>query len=161
MQSLKIAITILTATVAVQGCSEQGADPAKVRADVAKAQAEGDEKIATAQEALERARTAANAAPMNPDSNSATTGTPSTGVDAPGTTTAAIDPAKRVAGAEYDVEKAKAEQTYNVALARCEDRVGDANKSCRDLAKSLYDSALDAAKSKTKAIPPIKDSGGG
>jgi hypothetical protein len=93
---------------------------------------------------------------MNPNSDGATTGTPPASVDAPGTMIA-IDPAKRLADAQFDVDKATLEQTYNVALARCEDRVGDANKGCRGLAKSLYDSALDQAK--LKAQPPRRTPG--
>ncbi len=154
MQSMKPAIVALAAALALQGCAKQGEDPAKVKADVAKAQAEGNEKIAAAQEVLERARSVANAAPVNPDDAGATTGTPPASVDAPGTTMVAIDPAKRLADAQSEVEKAKAEQIYNVSLARCEDRVGDANKACRDLAKSIYDSAVDAAKSKAQTPPP-------
>ena len=159
MQSIKFVIAAAIMALATQGCSEQGADPATVRADVAKAQAQGDEKIATAQEALEHVKVIANATPVNPDSNSATTSAPLANADTPGAAMTAVDPAKRLADAQYDVEKAKAEQTYNVALARCENRVGDANKACRDLAKSLYDSALDAAKSKRQANPPSNGNG--
>ena len=90
MQSMKPAILALAAALALQGCAKQGEDPAKVKADVAKAQAEGNEKIAAAQEVLERARSVANAAPVNPDDAGATTGTPPASVDAPGTTMVAI-----------------------------------------------------------------------
>ena len=151
MKSLTWVIAILASTVALQACTKQGVDPAKVQADVAKAQAEGQEKVAAAQAKFDRLKNELNSAPATP---TPTTGTPPSGVDAPGTTAIAVDPAQRLADAQFDLDKAKAEQSYNVAIARCEDRVDEANKACRDLAKSSYDSAIDQAKAKTKTPPP-------
>jgi len=160
MKSMTWVIAIFASAVALQACTKQGVDPAKVQADVAKAQAEGQEKIAAAQAKVDRLKNELNSVPAAPGSPAPTTGTPPSGVDAPGTTAIAIDPAQRLADAQFDLDKAKAEQSYNVAIARCEDRVDDANKACRDLAKSLYDSAIDQAKAKTKTpAPPSGKSG--
>lgn len=150
----QLTMAILASALVLHACAKQGVDLAKVHADIAKAQAEGEEKVAAAQAKFDRIKNEMNSAPAAPDSSSPTTGTPPTSVDAPGSVTIALDPARRLADAQFDLDKAKAEQTYNVAVARCEDRVDDANKACRDLAKTLYESAIDQARSKTKATQP-------
>jgi len=160
MTSTKWVIAILAATLALQACMKQGADPAKVQADVAKAQADGEKKIADAQAKLDRIRGEMNNSPESPNAGSPTTGTPPSSPDAPGSTALATDPARRVADAQLDVDKAKAEQAYNVAVARCEDRVDDANKACRDLAKASYDSAIAQAKSKHDMAQPSSSKSG-
>ena len=160
MTSIKLIPAIFVSALMLQACTKQGVDPAKVQADVAKAQAQGEEKIAAAQAKLDRIRNEMNSAPQTPESSTPTTGTPPTSVEAPGSTALAVDPAQRLADAQFDVDKAKAEQTYNAAIARCEDRVDDANKACRDLAKASYDSAVDQAKSKAKMARPAAGTGG-
>lgn len=152
MTSVKSAIVILASALALSACSKQGADPAKVQADVAKAQADGEQKVADAQAKLERIRNDMNNNASAPaDTRTPTTGTPPTSVEAPGSTALPVDPAQRLADAQFSVDKAKAEQAYNVAVARCEDRVDEANKACRELAKSQYDAAMAQAKSKNKS----------
>ena|SRR5438445_431975 len=148
MRLFKSALVVLFAAPVLSACTDRGVDPIKVQADVAIAQAQGDEKIARAQEALDRARVVVGSAPTNADSVRPTTGTPPTGVDAPGTTMVDIDPARKLAYAQFDLDKAKAEKAYNIALARCGDRAGDANRVCRDSAKAAYEAAENVAKSK-------------
>ena len=92
MKSMTWAIAILASAVALQACTKQGVDPAKVQADVAKAQAEGQEKVAAAQAKFDRLKNELNSAATP----TPTTGTPPSGVDAPGTTAIAVDPAQRL-----------------------------------------------------------------
>lgn len=148
------------AALSLQACN-QGPDPAKVQADVTKAQADGQKKIADAQADLDKVIAKNNKAMVDTqadaqkDANNANA-TPADQNKA--ATDASTDMAKdrndaavEVADAQYGVDKAKATAAYNVEVAQCEAQTGDAEKSCKDKSKATYDASVTAAENKKNA----------
>jgi hypothetical protein len=144
LRNLSLAVVIAGALL--QGCS-QAPDLNKVRADVAKAQAEGQKLIIDAQANMDKVMAENNKNVVGTQADASTSNS------APATDDANIakakkDAANKLADAQYDVDKARAEAAYKVADANCEAQTGDAGKSCKENAKATYDSSVAAAKAK-------------
>jgi PBP1b-binding outer membrane lipoprotein LpoB len=154
-QQSKSLVSLVFVAVLLQGCNDQQVDPAKVQADVTKAEAAGQKNIIDAQAKLDQvvAQNNKDLAGVQADAQKDAANNPNTATPA-----ASADIAKarangeiKVADAQFDVDKAKAEGEEKVAEARCETQVGDANKTCKSNAKATYDSAVAAAKAKNDA----------
>lgn len=147
-------LAMVVATMLLQACSQQ-VDTAKVQADVAKAEAAGQKKIVDAQAKLDQvvAQNNKDLVGVQSDAQKAAANDPNASTTA---ASAYIAKARtnseiKVAGAQYDVDKAKAEAVEMVAETRCGLQVDDANKACVSAAKANYDSALAEAKAKSDA----------
>jgi len=164
----------------LQACNNSAADPAKVEAEVQKAQAEGEKKIVEAQAKLEKVAAdnkkdivvaRADARIDAVDDAAAKSGDAAKRFEA-GKTDAkqpeAIEPAAppadenvtktriaamgKVADAQFGVDKAKAEATYGVTLARCKGQSSESMQAaCRDGAQKTLSSAVASAKARNDA----------
>jgi hypothetical protein len=150
-----IFVALVAATVLLQGCNQQADTAAKVQADVAKAEADGQKQIIDAQAKLDQvvAQNNKNVVGVQADAqkdaaNDANAPAPAASDDV---AKARNDAEIKVADAQYDVDKAKAAAAKQVAEARCQALAGDANKSCMSSAKADYESATATAKAKNDA----------
>ncbi|MGA9335410.1 MAG: hypothetical protein WBV39_14120 [Rudaea sp.] len=150
-----IFVTLIFATLLLQACNQQEDTAAKVQADVAKAQADGQKQIIDAQAKLDQV-----VAQNNKDLVGVKADAQQDAANSPGTVAPAVDAdiAKarndaqiKVADAQYDVDKAKAAAAEQVAEARCGALVGDPKKACMSSAKASYESATAMAKAKNDA----------
>lgn len=164
------------AGLGLQACNNNAADPAKVEAEVQKAQAEGEKKVVEAQAKLEqvaaenkkdvvvaRADARIDAADEAKSGDSAKKAAASdakkTEVTEPPVPVADENVAKaritamqKVADAQYGVDKAKAEATYGVTLARCKGQSSESMQAvCRDGAQKTLSSAVASAKARNDA----------
>ncbi|HET8940897.1 MAG TPA: hypothetical protein VFN13_02810 [Rudaea sp.] len=157
--------TAFAVAVSLQGC-KQRPDPAKVQADIIKAQANGQKAIADARANMDKviaqnrkdlvdARVDAQMDHASGDETARNRQSPAANLENPSAVaspvSAAVARARKgatdsTADAQYELDKAKAEADYNVALARCESRVGTALDACKETAKSRYDSDITAAR---------------
>jgi hypothetical protein len=151
-----ILFALAFATAMLQGCNQQADNAAKVQADVAKAEADGQKKIIDAQAKLDQvvAQNNKNLVGTQADAQKDASSNPNA---PPPEANADIAKARsdaevKVADAQYDVDKAKAEAAKQVADARCESQAGDANKQCQAAAKADYDAAVAAAKAKNDTV---------
>jgi hypothetical protein len=151
-----ILFALAFATAMLQGCNQQADNAAKVQADVAKAEADGQKKIIDAQAKLDQvvAQNNKNLVGTQADAQKDASSNPNA---PPPEANADIAKARsdaevKVADAQYDVDKAKAEAAKQVAEARCESQAGDANKQCQAAAKADYDAAVAAAKAKNDTV---------
>lgn len=177
-QTLFVAVCV--AAFGLQACNNNAADPAKVEAEVQKAQAEGEKKIVEAQAKLEQVAAenkkdvvvaqadaridAANDAATKPDATAKKGDAKKTEAKKP----EAIEPAapvaddnvakariaamEKVADAQYNVDKAKAEATYGVTLAHCKGQSSENMQAvCRDGAQKTLASAVASAKARNDA----------
>jgi len=160
MKRIIMLAAVMGSALALQACN-QGPDPAKVQADVTKAQADGQKKIADAQADLDKVVAKNNKAMVDTqadaqkDANSANA-TPADQNKAAADASSDMakqraDAAKDMADAQYNVDKAKATAAYDVRVAECEGQTGDANKQCKDTAKATYDASVTAADNKRNA----------
>jgi hypothetical protein len=175
-QALFIAVCV--AGFGLQACSNSAADPAKVEAEVQKAQAEGEKKIVDAQAKLEQVAAenkkdvvvAQADARIDAANDAATTTKPGDAAkkaDAKKTDAKkpeAVEPAapaadenvakariaamEKVADAQYNVDKAKAEATYGVTLARCK---GQSSESMQTVCRDGAQKTLASAVASAKA----------
>jgi PBP1b-binding outer membrane lipoprotein LpoB len=152
-QSKSLAALVF-ATVLLQGCNQQ-VDPAKVQADVTKAEAAGQKNIIDAQAKLDQvvAQNNKDLAGVQADAQKDAANNPNAPAPAASDNIAKAraNGEIKVADAQFDVDKAKAGAVELVAEARCGAQVGDANKTCVSNAKASYDSAVAAAKAKNDA----------
>ncbi len=149
-----LSLALICALGLLQACSQQP-DPAKVQADVSKAEAAGQKAIVDAQAKLDQvvAQNNKNLVGVQADvqKDAATDPNAPTPAASADVAKARNNAAIAVADAQYGVDKAKAEAAKNVADTRCEASVGDAKTACQSSAKSVYDSAIAAAKAKDDA----------
>jgi hypothetical protein len=177
-QALFIAVCV--AGLGLQACNKNVADPAKVDAEVQRAQAEGEKKVVEAQAKLEQVAAEnkkdvvvaqADARIDAANDSAAKAGDTAKKGDAGKADvrkTAVIEPAPpavdenvakaraaamaKVADAQYGVDKAKAEATYGVTLARCKGQSGESMQTvCRDGAQKTLASAVASAKARSDA----------
>lgn len=177
-QALFIAVCV--AGLGLQACNSNAADPAKVEAEVQKAQAEGEKKIVEAQAKLEQVAAEnkkdvvvaqADARIDAANDSSAKTGGAAKKAETGKTDakkTEAIEAAvpaadesvakarvaamEKVADAQYGVDKARAEATYGVTLARCKGQSSESMQIvCRDGAQKTLASAVASAKARSDA----------
>ena len=164
----------------LQACNNSAADPAKVEAEVQKAQAEGEKKIVEAQAKLEKVAAenkkdivvARADARIDAVDDAATKSGDTAQRFESGKTDAkqpeAIEPAAppadenvtktriaamgKIADAQFGVDKAKAEATYGVTLARCKGQSSESMQEvCRDGAQKTLSSAVASAKARNDA----------
>jgi len=163
----------------LQACNNSAADPAKVAAEVQKAEAEGEKKIVEAQAKLEKVAAenkkdivVARADARIDAVDDAATKSADTARFEAGKTDAkqpeAIEPAAppadenvtktrvaamgKVADAQFGVDKAKAEAAYGVTLARCKGQSSESMQEvCRDGAQKTLSSAVASAKARNDA----------
>jgi hypothetical protein len=152
-----ILVALAFAAAMLQGCNQQADTAAKVQADVAKAEADGQKKIIDAQAKLDQVVAQNNKDLVGTQADAQKDASSNPNAPPPAVSAdvakARSDAEVKVADAQYDVDKAKAEAVKQVADARCEAQVGDANsKQCLATAKSSYDSAIAAAKAKNDAV---------
>ena len=140
------ALAAIIVVALLQGCS-QAPDPNKVRADVAKAQADGQKLIVDAQAKMDKVMAENNKNVVNTQADASTSNNAQATDDA-NMAKVRTQAANQLADAQYDVDKARAEAAYKVADANCGAQTGDAAKSCHDSAKATYDSSVAAAKAK-------------
>jgi len=141
-------IAAIAATALLLACS-QSIGPFKVQRDVTKTPADSENRIVDAQAYLDlmnsqynndivNARVRARAQDPRNASTAATNN-----ADARSSRTEA---SRKIAAAQYGVDRATAEASYNVAKAQCAVHAGAAFTSCRDDATANYDSEMRAAK---------------
>jgi len=157
----------------LQACNNSAADPAKVEAEVQKAQAEGEKKIVEAQAKLEKVAAEnkkdivvarADARIDAVDDTAKTSDAGKTDAKQPEAIEPAAPPADenvtktriaamgKVADAQFGVDKAKAEATYGVTLARCKGQSSESMQAaCRDGAQKTLSSAVASAKARNDA----------
>jgi hypothetical protein len=147
-------IVALVATALLLACS-QNIGPVKVQRDVTKAQADGEKTVMDAQAYLDLVNSQYNSDVVNArvrarahDPRNASTAA-TNNADARRLRTEAK---RKMADAQYGVDKAKAEASYNVAKAQCEAHAGAVSNSCRDDATASYDSEMASAKSRREAV---------
>ena len=150
-----IFVALILATVLLQGCNQQTDNAAKVQADVAKAEADGQKQIIDAQAKLDQVVAQNNknlvGAQADAQKDAATDPNAPTPAASADMAKARTDAENKVADAQFGVDKAKAAAAKQVAEARCQALVGDANKTCMSNAKADYESATAAAKAKNDA----------
>ena len=158
------------AGLGLQACNNNAADPAKVEAEVQKAQAEGEKKVVEAQAKLEQvaaeskkdivvARADARIDAADDKAKLSATNAKKTEAVEPAASVADENVAKtrvaamqKVADAQYGVEKARAEATYGVTLARCKGQSSEGMQAvCRDGAQKTLASAVASAKARSDA----------
>jgi hypothetical protein len=150
-----VLVAIAFAAAMLQGCNQQADSAAKVQADVAKAEADGQKKVIDAQAKLDQVVAQNNKdlvgtqADEQKDASTNPNAPPPEG--SADVAKARSDADVKVADGQYGVDKAKAEAAKQVADARCESQAGDANKQCLAATKSDYDAAVSAAKAKNDA----------
>jgi len=152
-----ILVALAFATAMLQGCNQQQPDnAAKVQADVAKAEADGQKKIIDAQAKLDQVVAQNNKSVVGSQADAQKDASTNPNAPPPADNADVVkarsEAEVKVADAQYDVDKAKAEAAKQVADARCESQAGDANKQCLATAKADYDSAVAAAKTKKDAV---------
>ena len=159
MQNQYQSLIAIAFAMLLQACSQQ-VDTAKVEANVTKAEADGQKKIIDAQAKLDQVVAQSNkelismqADAKNDAANNPNAATPAVGADM---TKARTNAEIKIAGAQYDVDTAKAKAAEEVAEARCELQLGDANKACVASAKASYESAEATAKAKRDAPHPAQ-----
>src|SRR5579859_6846751 len=132
-------IAALALVFGLNACSH-APDLAKVDADVQKAQAAGEKKVASAQASFDKANADArrDVTVAQVDARVAATddphAVPISAVNAPPSRQVArarSDAALALADAQYDLDHSRAEADYDVALARCEAKVGDLASTCK------------------------------
>lgn len=176
-QTLFIAVCV--AGFGLQACNNNAADPAKVEAEVQKAQAEGEKKIVEAQAKLEQVTAenkkdvvvaqadaridAVNDAAAKPDvtkkadakkadAKQAEAIEPVAPAADENVAKARVTAMQKIADAQYNVDKAKAEATYGVTLARCKGQSSESMQTvCRDGAQKTLASAVASAKARSDA----------
>lgn len=174
-------VVLIAACIAgfgLQACSSSAVDPAKVEADVQKAQAEGEKKVVDAKAKLEQVnaennRTVVDAqADARLDAAKADDGAKATDAakktdaaskaDAgaallppaadPNVAKARVAALEKAADAEFGLDKAKAEATHAVTMARCGGQSSTNMQTvCKDGAQKALDSAVAAAKARNDA----------
>jgi len=173
-------IAVCVAGLGLQACNNSTADPAKVEAEVQKAQAEGEKKIVEAQAKLEQVAAENKKDVVVAQADARIDAANDSAVKAGDTVkkaeagkadakkTEAIEPAapaadesvvkarvaalEKVADAQYGVDKAKAEAAYGVTLARCKGQSGESMQIvCRDGAQKTLSSAVASAKARNDA----------
>ncbi len=141
------AVLLLGSIVLAAGC---GPDPAKVAADVAKAEAEAQKKVADAKADFEKVsaegRKDVDVAQADADQATAK-GRPSP-ADVPQAAAAAR---KKLDQAQYKYDLATYDADLMVARAKCGGMVGDARKSCQEAAQAKREADAAAAKARLDA----------
>jgi hypothetical protein len=174
-QALFIAVCV--AELGLQACGNSAADPATVEAEVQRATAVGEKRIADAQATLEQVAAenkkdvvvaqadaridAANAGEAEHPADAAKkSGTKKIDATEPAAQLPAdenvaktrIAAMQKVADAHYAVDKAQAEATYGVTLARCKGQASqDMQAVCRDGAEKTLASSVANAKARNDA----------
>src|SRR6478736_3738853 len=177
-QALYLAVCI--AGLGLQACNNNAADPAKVEAEVHKAQAEGEKKVVEAQAKLEQvaaenkkdvvvaqadaridaASDAAKAADESArkgeakkrDAKMPDIAPPPPPPSDENVAKARIAATQKIADAQYGVDKAKAEAAYGVTLARCKGQSSESMQAvCRDGAEKTLSSNVANAKARSDA----------
>ena len=163
MSERMLTIPALIAVLCLQACG--GPDPAKVQADVEKAQADAQKIVAEAQAKFDKASAdarkdiveaqadaRADAADANANPPAAVNATPYRASDGKVAKTRA-DAQQKTADAQFDLDKARAQANYKVGVAHCESQSGLSRKACKETAKAVYETNLATAKQRRHAAP--------
>lgn len=148
-----IFVGLVLATALLQGCNQQTDNAAKVQADIAKAEADGQKQIIDAQAKLDQvvAQNNKTLVGVRADAQKDAADKPAEAADAD-IVKARSEAEIKVADAQYEVDKAKAAAARQVAEARCEALALDAKNDCMSRAKTDYASATATAKAKNDAV---------
>ena len=141
------AAALIASVVLASGC---GPDPAKVAADIAKAEAEAQKKVADAKADFDKvsAESRKDVDVAQADTNEAAAKARPSPADVP---KAEADARKKLDQAQYKYDVATYDANLMVAKAKCGGMVGDAKKSCEDAAQAKYDADVAAAKARLDA----------
>ena len=126
MRNTVSSITALAAALFLLGGCNRAESPGEVAHDTQKAQAEGQEDVAKAEQDAASDQMAANQ------------GMP--GVEAPSEN-------------NYEIQVARAEADHKVAVERCEALSGDEQKACKDAADAQLDTSKAEAEQQRAATP--------
>lgn len=151
-----IVVAITFAIALLQGCNQEAETAAKVQADIAKAEADGQKKIIDAQAKLDQvvAQNNKTLVGVRADAQKDAADKPAAPAEAADAdiVKARSEAEIKVADAQYEVDKAKAAAARQVAEARCEALALDAKNDCMSRAKTDYASATATAKAKNDAV---------
>jgi hypothetical protein len=147
-------IAALAVTALLLACS-QSMGPFKVQRDVTKAQADSEKRVADAQAYLDLVNSQYNSDIINARVHARAH-------DPRNASTAATNNAearrlraeakRKIADAQYGVDKARAEASYAVAKAQCGQHAGVASNTCTHDATANYNSELASAKSRKDTV---------
>jgi len=150
MNNRCLSFVAVLAGAALLGACNQNPDPAKIQADVTKAQAAGQKNIADAQANLDKVNAQNTKDMVNAQVDArapAADNQPTNPSAAQDMSNAHTQANGKTADAQYDLDKARAKAAEEVAEAKCEAQTGSAEDACNAAAKSQYDAAVAQAKS--------------